>query len=148
MFISTMNESQRTETTQMTIKWFIGRTDVEVLQLKLYYFGHQMGRADTLEKILLLGKSEGRRRRGRQDEMVGWHHGLNGHEFEQAPWDGEGHGTLECCSPWSCKESDMTEQLNNKKSLNSFFPRGNFSNTFCCTQVLSCETRLSHPRLR
>ena len=53
-----------------------------MLQLKLYYFGHQMGRADTLEKILMLGKSEGRRRRGRQDEMVGWHHGLNGHEFE------------------------------------------------------------------
>ena len=60
-----------------------------MLQLKLYYFGHQMGRADTLEKILLLGKSEGRRRRGRQDEMVGWHHGLNEHEFEQTLGDDE-----------------------------------------------------------
>ena len=60
-----------------------------MLQLKLYYFGHQMGRADTLEKILMLGKSEGRRRRGRQDEMVGWHHGLNGHEFEKTPGDSE-----------------------------------------------------------
>ena len=38
--------------------------------------------ADSLEKTLMLGKIEGRRRRGRQDEMVGWHHGLNGHEFE------------------------------------------------------------------
>ena len=44
--------------------------------------------------------------------MVGWHHPLNGHEFEQAPGDGEGQGGLGCCSPWGRKESDMTEQLN------------------------------------
>ena len=43
-----------------------------------------------------------------EDEMVGWHHRLNGHEFEQALGDGEGHGTLACRSPWSPKESDMT----------------------------------------
>ena len=49
-----------------------------------------------------------------EDKMVGWHHWLNGHEFEQAPGDGEGQG-LACCSPWGCKESDATEQLNNKK---------------------------------
>ena len=42
-----------------------------------------------------------------------WHHQLNGREFEQTPGDGEGQGSLVCCSPWSCKESDMTEQLNN-----------------------------------
>ena len=47
-----------------------------------------------------------------EDEMVGWHHGLNGDEFEQAPGDGEGQGSLVCCSPWGRKESDMTEQLN------------------------------------
>ena len=46
------------------------------------------------------------------DKMVGWHHRLNGHEFEQAPGDSEGQGSLVCCSSWSCKESDMTEQLN------------------------------------
>ena len=46
-----------------------------------------------------------------EDEMIGWHHGLNGHEFEQAPGDGEGQRSLVCCSPWGCKESDMTEQL-------------------------------------
>ena len=46
-----------------------------------------------------------------EDEMAGWHHWLNGHEFEQAPADGEGRG-LACCSPWGGKESDMTEQLN------------------------------------
>ena len=47
-----------------------------------------------------------------EDEMVGWHHWLNGHEFEQAQGVGDGQGGLLCCSPWSCKESDMTEWLN------------------------------------
>ena len=53
-----------------------------MLKLKLQYFGHLMQRTDSLEKTLMLGKIEGRRRRRRQDEMVGWHHRLNGHEFE------------------------------------------------------------------
>ena len=48
-----------------------------------------------------------------EDEMVGWHHGLNGHEFEQTPADSEGQGSLVCCSPWVHKDSDTTEQLNN-----------------------------------
>ena len=48
-----------------------------------------------------------------KDEMVGWHHWLDGHEFEQAPGDSEGQGSLVCCSPWGRKESDMTEWLNN-----------------------------------
>ena len=43
-----------------------------------------------------------------KDEMAGWHHRLNGHEFEQTPGDGEGQESLECCSPWSHKESDTT----------------------------------------
>ena len=47
-----------------------------------------------------------------EDEMVGWHHRLNGHEFKQAPGVGDGQGSLACCSPWGIKESDMTEQLN------------------------------------
>ena len=50
-----------------------------------------------------------------EDEMVGWHHQLDGHEFEQALGVGEGQGRLACCSPWGHKESDMTEQLNNKE---------------------------------
>ena len=50
-----------------------------------------------------------------EDEMVGWHHQLNGHEFEQTPGDGEGQESLACCSLWSHKELDMTERLNNKK---------------------------------
>ena len=76
---------------------------------KLQYFGHLMGRADLLEKTLLLGKIEDRKRRGRQDEMVGWHHRLNGHKFERTPGNGEEQGSLACCSPWDRKESDMTE---------------------------------------
>ena len=48
-----------------------------------------------------------------EDEMVGWHHRLNGHEFEQAPGVDDGQGSLACCSPWGYKESDMTERLNN-----------------------------------
>ena len=55
-----------------------------MLKLKLQYFGHLMWRADSLEKILMLGKIEGKRRRGQENEMVGWHHRFNGHEFEQA----------------------------------------------------------------
>ena len=49
-----------------------------------------------------------------EDEMVGSHHQLNGHKFEQALGDGEGQGSLACCSPRVLKESDTTEQLNNK----------------------------------
>ena len=48
----------------------------------------------------------------RQDETAGWHHWLNGQEFEQAPGVGDGQGSLACCSPWSCKELDITERLN------------------------------------
>ena len=47
--------------------------------------------------------------------MVGWHHQLNGQKSEQVPGDGEGQGSLVCCSPWGCKELDMTERLNNNK---------------------------------
>ena len=46
-----------------------------------------------------------------EDEMAGWHHRLNGHEFEQTPGDSEGQGSLACCSPWGRKESDTTKRL-------------------------------------
>ena len=59
-----------------------------------------------------------------EDEMVGWHHRLDGHEFEQSSGDGEGQGSLACCSPWDSKESDMTDQLKwtelNKKYIKSW----------------------------
>ena len=90
---------------------------LEGLMLKLQYFGLLMWRADSLEKTLMLGKTEGRRRGWvREDEMVGWHHRLNGHEFEQTPGGSEGQGSLACCSPWSCKESGKTELLNSDDS--------------------------------
>ena len=59
--------------------------------------------------------------------MVGWHDRLNGHEFEQAPGDGEGQGRLVCCSPWGRKDSDTTEQLNN--------------NRWCSGKESSCQCR-------
>ena len=79
-----------------------------MLKLKLQYFGHLMRRMDSLEKTLMLGMIEGGRRRGRQ--MVGWHHWLDGHEFEKAPGVGDAHGNV-CCSPRGCKESDTSKQL-------------------------------------
>ena len=82
---------------------------LEGLMLKLQYFGHLMQRAYSFEKTLMLGKTGGRRRGGRQDEMAGWRHRLNGHEFEQTRGDSEGQGSLACCSPWGQKESDTTE---------------------------------------
>ena len=56
-----------------------------MLKLKLQNSGYLMQRANSLKKTLMLGKTEGKRRRGQQDEMVGWHHQLDGHEFEQTP---------------------------------------------------------------
>ena len=83
-----------------------------MLKLKLQYFGHLMRRAVSFGKILMLGKIEGRGRRGREDEMAGWHHWLNGHESEWTPGVGDGQGGLACCGPWGCKELNMTERLN------------------------------------
>ena len=51
-----------------------------------------------------------------EDEMLGWHYQINGHESEHTPGDGEGQGSLACCSPWDHKESDTTEPLN--KNIN------------------------------
>ena len=68
-----------------------------------------MWRADSLEKTLMLGKIEGRRRR---DKMVGWHHRLNGRRFGWTLGFGDGQGGLACCGSWSRKELDTTERLN------------------------------------
>ena len=53
--------------------------------------------------------------------MVGWHRQLNGHEFEQALGVGDGQGSLVCCSPWGCKELDMTERLNKKAHVKTYY---------------------------
>ena len=90
-----------------------------MLKLKLQYFGHLMWRAHSFEKTLMLGKIQGRKRRGQQ--RMSWLDGitnrLNGHEFEQTPRDSEGQGSLMCHSPWGSKELDTTEQLNKQKRL-------------------------------
>ena len=84
-----------------------------MLKLKLQYFGHRMRRANLLAKTWCWERLKAGGEGMTEDEMVGWHHWLNGHEFEQASGDGEGQGSLVCCSPWGHKESDTTEQLNN-----------------------------------
>ena len=93
---------------------FIGRTDSEVEALILW---------PSNVMSWLIGKDPDAGKDWRQGErgmtkedMVGWHHWLNGREFEQALGDSEGQGSLACCSPWGCKELDMTEQLNNNKN--------------------------------
>ena len=82
-----------------------------MLKLKLHLFGQQMQRVHSFEKTLMLGKIEGRRRRGQQ-RMVGCHHWLHGHEFGWSPGVGDGQGGLVCCGSWGHKMSDMTECLN------------------------------------
>ena len=91
-----------------------------MLKLKLQYFGHLIGRADSLEKTLRLGKNKGRRRGATEDEMLGWHHQLKGHESEQTLKHGEGQGSLVCCSPRGCRELDTTEQLTNNVANEGF----------------------------
>ena len=79
-----------------------------MLKLKLQHFGHLMRRADSLEKTDAEKDWRQEEKGTTEDEMVGWHHRLSRHEFEQTPGDGEGQGNLACCSPWCCKELDMT----------------------------------------
>ena len=84
-----------------------------MLKLTLQHFGYLLQRANSSEKTLMLGKIEGRRRRGRQ--RMRWLDGITDMMDmtpEQAPGVGDGQGGLECCSPWSHKELDTTEQLN------------------------------------
>ena len=72
-----------------------------MLNLNLQYFGHPMQRTDSLEKTLILGKTVGQGEKGTtEDEMVGWHHQLNGHEFEQSLGVGDEQRRPACCSAW------------------------------------------------
>ena len=94
-----------------------------MLKLKLQYFGHFM-------QSWLIGKNSGRdwgqeEKGTTEDEMVRWYHWLDGHEFEQAPGDGDGQGSLVCCSPRGRKELDTTERLNWTELIeNVGFPGG------------------------
>ena len=116
------------------------------MKLKLQYFGHLIRRADSLEKTLMLGKTEGRIRRGRQDDMVGQHHPLNGHESEQTLGDNEGQGSLARCSPWG---------YNNKMEMISVYfqsfpkPPSNFSIIHlqqCCLLIMIIQKIPIFPR--
>ena len=90
----------------MRVPWMTKRSDQSILKeinpeyslegptLKLQYFGHLMQRADSLEKTPVLGEIEGMEKRVAEDEMVGWHHQLNGCEFEQSPGDSQRQGSL------------------------------------------------------
>ena len=96
---------------------FIRRTDVEAPILWLPDAKSQLIRKDPDA-----GKDWRQEEKGMaEDKMVGWHHRLNGHEFEQAPGDGDGQESLMRCSPWGRKESDMTERLNTNNNIISHF---------------------------
>ena len=95
--------------------------------------GHLMQRTDSLEKTLMLGKIEGGRRRGWQDEMVGWHHRLNGPEFEQTPGDSEGQGSLVSMISRRVRPDLATEQQNGNHIKAHWF-------------LIWCELSKSHRR--
>ena len=93
---------------------FIGRTDAEAEAPILW---PSDAKSQLIGKDPDAGKDWKQREKGvTEDEMVGWHNGLNGLDFEQTLGDGEGQGSLVCCSPWGGKECDMIELLNNNSN--------------------------------
>ena len=96
---------------------FIGTTDAEA-EAPIIWSPDEKSR--FIGKDPYAGK-DWRQKRATEDEMVGWHHWLNGHEFEQIPRDTEGQGSLACCGPWGRKELDTTEQLNNNNNVFALF---------------------------
>ena len=105
----------------MRIPWTARRSNLSILQkinpeysleglrLKLQLFDNLMGRANSFEKTLMVGTIKTQQEKGAaEDEIVEWHHQLDGHESEQSPGGDVGCGSLACCSPLGCKESDPT----------------------------------------
>ena len=89
---------------------FIGRTDAEA-EIPILWPPHV--KSWLIGKDSDAGRDWGQEEKGRtEEEMAGWHHWLNGHEFEWTPGVGDGQGGLACCDSWGCKESGMTERLN------------------------------------
>ena len=88
------------------MRWLEGITDSMDVSLSELRELVKIGRASCRERV----KAE--EKRVTEDEMAGWHHQFNAHELGQTPGDGEVQGSLSCCSPWGCRESDMTERLN------------------------------------
>ena len=93
---------------QSILKKINPKYSFEGLMLKRHYFGHLTQRADSLERPWSWEKLRAGGEGTTEDEMAGWHHWLNGHEFEQSLRDNEGQGSMASCSPCSHKESDMT----------------------------------------
>ena len=104
-------------------KWYqswviIGKTDVET---ETPIFWPPDAKSWLIGKDRDAGKYWGQEEKGTtEDEMIGWHHRFDGHEFEQALGVGDGQGSLACCSPWGCKEPDTTERLNWTKPPSDF----------------------------
>ena len=98
----------------------------------------------------MLGKIERQEEKGATEvKMVGWHHRLNGHEFEQTPGDSGGQGNWACCSPWDHKELDTTERLNNKSEIEPMTERRKNSHILSpchMPNVLDVSRTLSHGR--
>ena len=100
---------------------FTGRTDTEAAAPILW---PPDAKSRLIGKDLDAGKDWRQKEKvTTEDEIVRQHHQFNGHEFEQTLADGEGQGSLVYCSPWSCKESDTTEQLNNNNNLKEYILR-------------------------
>ena len=107
---------------------FFGRTDAKA-ETPILWPPH--GKSWFIGKDSGAWRDWGQEEKGMtEDEMAGWHHRLDGHEFEWTPGDGDGHGGLVCCNSWGCKESDMTEPLNWTEMCTEF-------NHFVC-----CETKI------
>ena len=113
---------------------FIGRTDAEVEAPILW---PRDGKNWLVGKDPDAGKEWKQEKNGMtENEMVGWHHWLDGQEFKQDPGADDGQGSLVCYSPWGCKESDRTERLNWTETSFQVF----FGHHFCCDQKhLECE---------
>ena len=118
--------SDWTELNWTELNWFIGRTDAEAEAPKLWL---PDVKSQHIGKDPDAGKDWGQEEKVmKEDEMAEWHHWLSGHEFEQTLGDSEGQGSLACCNPRGCKESDTTEQLNNNNHLKNI----KLSERSCC----------------
>ena len=123
-----------------------------MLKLKLQYFGHLMQRVDSLEKTDA-GRDWGQEEKGTtEDQMAGWHHQLNGREFEWTPGVGDGQGGLACCDSWGRRvghnwetELNWTEHVHPVRSwmFTRKFVSSFFSFFLLSTQMIACDTHLS-----
>ena len=124
VYSTTIHNSQDTEATEMSIRGWMDKEDVvhihngillSHLKNEVMLFAATWMNAEiiVLSKVRYWERMRTRWEGGDKDEMAGWHHWLNEHEFEKTQGDSEGQGSLACSSSWGHKESDTTQQLNN-----------------------------------